>query len=96
MCLTNKLYFPSLPYCTYRILRPSLALGADALRVVTDYEQAVENINLALNISTAANDTATMAYQQVGTSVMYTCVWLPSSMLPCTVDIFDRFHCTCK
>ena len=48
-----------------------MSLGADALRVVTDYEQAVVNINLALNISTAANYTAAMAYQQVHTSVMY-------------------------
>lgn len=48
-----------------------MSLGADALRVVTDYEQAVVNINLALNISTAANYTAAIAYQQVHTSVMY-------------------------
>ena len=48
-----------------------MSLGADALRVVTDYEQVVENIDLALNISTAANGTAAMAYQQVCTSVLY-------------------------
>ena len=53
-----------------RILGPSVSLGEDALRVVTDYEQVVENINLALNISTAANSTAAMAYQQVCTSVL--------------------------
>ena len=47
-----------------------MSLGEDALRVVTDYEQVLENINLALNISTAANSTAAMAYQQVCTSVL--------------------------
>ena len=54
-----------------RVLRPSLDLGADALRVVTDYEQVVENINLALSISTTANSTAAVAHQQVCTSVLY-------------------------
>ena len=56
-----------------------MSLGEDALRVVTDYEQVVENINLALNISTAANSTAAMAYQQVCTSVL--CIGTLCSML---------------
>lgn len=54
-----------------RVLQPSLDLGADALRVVTDYEQVVENINLALSIGTTANSTAAVAHQQVCTSVLY-------------------------
>ena len=51
--------------CFYRILNPSIAIGRDALTAVTDYEQVVTNVNLAMNLSQTANFTATLALQQV-------------------------------
>ena len=58
--------------CFYRILNPSIAIGRDALTAVTDYEQVVANVNLAMNLSQTANFTATLALQQVRpSSLMY-------------------------
>ena len=57
--------FQCILFFSFSVLRPSIAVGRRVGQIVTDYQQVVDNIQTAANISQLANSTAHMAMERV-------------------------------